>query len=307
MSSSQAGRRSLRVSSALTLLLGAGMASSLLGGTAAAATPAAPATAATATVASDGRAIVYNAAPGQTNDVTVTATITDDSSRITYLIDDSVPIGAGTDCAYPSATDRTKVACTVGTLESQDPYPALRMSLGDGDDVVAYANATDQAYYFASLDLGAGRDAYTETGDVSGNGVSGGAGDDHLTVGEVTVVWGDAGDDTLRGGAGSIAKGGDGDDTIRSSGEDSHADGGAGGDTLLGGAGRQHLSGDDGDDLIRGGAGDDFVYGGRGHDILHGEDGDDTMYGNSGNDELYGGRGTDTLSGGPGRNVVHQD
>ncbi|KDN79129.1 calcium-binding protein [Streptomyces olindensis] len=305
MSSSQAGRRSLRVSSrvssALTLLIGAGMAAPLLlGGTAAAATPAASA-------ASDGRAIVYSAAAGQTNDVTVTATITDDSERITYLIDDAVPVDAGTDCTYPSDTDRTKVACTVGTLDSQDPYPTLRMSLGDGDDAVSYANATDQAYYFASLDLGAGRDTYTETGDVSGNGVSGGAGNDGLTVGEVTVVRGDAGDDTLRGGAGSIAQGGDGDDTIHSSGHDSHADGGVGDDTLLGEADRQHLSGGDGDDLIRGGAGDDFLYGGKGHDILHGEDGDDTMYGNSGNDELYGGRGTDTLSGGPGRNIVRQD
>ncbi|MFF5980932.1 calcium-binding protein [Streptomyces olindensis] len=272
----------------------------LLSGTATAATP-------TAAAASDGRAIVYTAAAGQANDVTVTATISEDSSRITYLIDDSVPIGAGTDCTYPSDTDRTKVACTVGTLESQDPYPTLKMSLGDGDDAVTYDNATGQAYYFASLDLGAGRDTYTESGDVSGNGVSGGAGDDGLTVGAVTVVWGNAGDDTLRGGAGSIAQGGDGDDTIRSSGEDSHADGGAGDDTLLGEADRQHLSGGDGDDTLRGGAGDDFLYGGKGHDILHGEDGADTMYGNSGDDELYGGRGTDTLSGGPGRNVVRQD
>ncbi|GGX33556.1 calcium-binding protein [Streptomyces lomondensis] len=301
MSSSQAGRRSLRVTSALTFLIGAGVAAPLLlSGTAGAATPA-------ATVASDGRAIVYTAASGQTNDATVTASITDDSERITYVIDDSVPIDAGTDCTYPSATDRTRVACTVGTLESQDPYATLRMSLGDGNDVVAYHNATDQTYYFASLDLGAGQDGYTETGDVSGNGVSGGAGNDGLTVGEVTVVRGDAGDDTLRGGAGSIAQGGDGDDTIRSSGEDSHVDGGAGDDTILGGADRQHLSGGDGDDLLRGGAGNDFVYGGRGHDVLHGEDGDDTMYGNSGNDELYGGRGTDTLSGGPGTNIVRQD
>lgn len=301
MSSSQAGRRSLRVTSALTLLLGAGMAAPLLlSGTAGAATP-------TATVASDGRAIVYTAASGQTNDVTVTASLTADSERITYVIDDSVPIGAGTDCTYPSGTDRTKVACTVGTLESQDPYATLRMSLGDGNDVVAYHNATDQAYYFASLDLGAGRDTYTETGDVSGNSVSGGTGDDGLTVGEVTVVRGEGGDDTIRGGSGSIAQGGDGDDTIRSAGEDSDVDGGAGDDTILGGADRQHLSGGDGDDLIRGGAGNDFLYGGKGHDVLHGEDGDDTMYGNSGNDELYGGRGTDTLSGGPGTNVVRQD
>jgi Ca2+-binding RTX toxin-like protein len=272
----------------------------LLSGTAGAVTP-------EATVASDGRAIVYTAASGQRNDVRVTASITGGSEQITYVIDDSVPIDAGTDCAHPSSTDLTRVACTVGTLESQDPYATLTLALGDGNDVVDYHNATDQAYYFASVTLGAGEDRYTERGGVGGNGVSGGVGDDDLTAGEVTVVRGDDGDDTIRAGAGTIAHGGAGDDTVRSSGDESHVDGGAGDDEIFGGAERQHLYGGDGDDAVRGGAGNDFLYGGKGHDVLYGEGGADTIYGNSGNDELYGGPGADTLSGGPGTDIVRQD
>jgi serralysin len=295
-------RRVVRTASAVTLSLGTALAAPfLLAGAAGAA-----AQEATAAFSATDHAIVYTAASGQTNKVTVKASISDGSEEITYVIDDAVPVNAGDGCSYPDTADRTKVSCTVATLESQDPYPTLKLALGNGDDTLAYDNATDQTYYFASADLGVGKDTSTHTGSVDGNSVSGGAGDDNLTVGSAGVVLGGDGKDTLHAASGSIAQGGNDNDTIYSDGDESAVDGGAGNDVIQGGAERQNLSGGDGNDTIRGGAGDDFLYGGKGNDTLYGNSGNDTIYGNSGDDKLYGGAGQDTLSGGPGTNVVHQ-
>ncbi|MFJ7151051.1 calcium-binding protein [Streptomyces sp. NPDC100445] len=263
-------------------------------GTAVLAVPCALAGSATAAVATAtaevnryGWQLAYTAAPGQTNKAAVTASRTGDG--ITYVIDDVVPIGAGNGCAYPDAADRTKVSCAVTAEESQDPYAALTMDLGDRDDTVTYANRTGQVYRFARISLGPGDDRLTDSGRLDGNDVSGDAGDDTLTVGEA-----------------GLAFGGDGDDTVHADGDLVIARGGKGDDVLRGGAGSQDLSGDDGDDTVHGGAGADTLYGGRGADALYGGAGSDRLYGNSGNDRLYGGPGRDTLSGGPGRDVVHQ-
>lgn len=303
MRSPLVGRRALGAASALALALGTALAAPLvLAGTAGAATPSA-----TAAFSPSDHAILYTAASGQTNKVAVTASKTSGLAEIIYMIDDSVPITAGSGCAYPDSADHTKVSCTVETLESQDPYATLKMSLGDGNDVVGYDNTTDQTYYFASTDLGAGKDTLTETDGSNGNYVGGGTGDDSLTVGAYTVVSGGDDKDTIHAAEGTIAQGGNGNDTIYSTGEESSVEGGAGNDEIHGGADRQHLSGDDGNDSVYGGSGNDFLYGGKGNDVLYGNSGDDTIYGNSGDDKLYGGPGTDTLSGGPGTNVVHQD
>ncbi|MGY0024921.1 calcium-binding protein [Streptomyces sp. YJ-C3] len=298
------GRRTLRAASTLTLALGAGLAApAVLGGPAAAATPSA-----TAALDSSGHFAVYTAAAGQTNQAAVTASRTEGSADITYVIDDVVPVDAGTGCAYPDGADRTKVSCTVTTLESQDPYATLKLDLGDGDDVVSYDNATGQTYNFASISLGEGADRLTDTGTVDGNAVLGGAGDDDITVGAAAVVLGGDGADTVHAaGGGAVVQGGAGDDALTADGDASSVHGDAGDDVIHGGAADQNLSGDDGDDLIHGGTGNDFLYGGKGADVLYGNSGDDTLYGNSGNDRLYGGPGRDTLSGGPGTNVVHQD
>jgi Ca2+-binding RTX toxin-like protein len=234
--------------------------------------------------------LTYQAAAGQTNKAAVTATLTADRTGITYVIDDAVPITAGHDCAYPDGADHTKVSCTVTSVDSQDPYAALVMNLGDRNDTVTYKNATDQIYSYAEISLGAGNDKATDTGRLDGAYVSGDAGDDTLTVGRSGLAWGGDGNDTINAGGGdNIAKGGKGDDVLR------------------GGAAGQDLAGDDGNDTIYGGSGADTLYGGKGDDVLFGNSGNDMLYGNSGNDKLYGGQGRDKLSGGPGRNVVHQD
>jgi serralysin len=281
-----ARRRLIRAVLAMTPALGAAVAVPL-----AVAGPAAAATApATAAVNGYDWQLTYKAAPGQTNTAMVTASYTADRTGITYVIDDVVPISAGHDCTYLDGSDLTKVSCTVTNVDSQDPYAALVMDLGDGNDRAAYNNATDQIYYYAEISLGAGDDKAIDTGRLDGAYVSGDAGDDTITVGAEGLAWG-----------------GDGKDTIFASGGDNIVQGGAGDDELHGGDGAQYLSGDDGNDSIYGGTGDDSLYGGKGNDVLYGNSGNDKLYGNSGNDRLYGGPGTDTLSGGPGSNVIHQD
>ncbi|MCB5909852.1 calcium-binding protein [Streptomyces pinistramenti] len=272
------GRRVLRVATALTLALAAGVAAPAARATTAGAAP----PQATAAVSDNGRELSYTAAAGQTNKVSVTESFASGSKdRLTYVIDDVVPVGAGPGCGYPDGADRTKVSCTVTTVESQDPYAALDLDVGDGEDTVTVDNTTGQTYYFNRIRLGAGKDRLTDTGPVDGAAVLGGAGDDTISVGEAATV---------------LA--GDGDDTVYAVGEATAVEGGAGDDVIHGGPGDQPLSGDDGNDTVYGGKGDDLLYGGAG---------DDVMYGNSGDDQLYGGPGKDTLSGGPGTDVVQQD
>ncbi|MEU1934656.1 calcium-binding protein [Streptomyces coeruleorubidus] len=283
-------RRVSRALSVLTPVLATGLAVPVaLTGTAHAAEPTA-----TAAVNEYGWHLTYTAAPGQANKVTVTQSFTADRSQFTYVIDDVVPIDAGNRCGHPDSSDRTRISCTVEAPESQSPLDSMEMDLADGDDTASFDNATDQIYYFNTIELGDGADRWTgATGRrVDGSSVRGGAGDDVITAGAMGYAGGGDGDDTLHAGAGA---GGE------------IVDGGAGDDLLRGGAGDQILRADDGDDTVFGGDGDDELHGGRGNDILHGNGGADRMWGNSGDDELYGGPGTDTLSGGPGRNIVRQD
>ncbi|MFF7789643.1 calcium-binding protein [Streptomyces sp. NPDC007991] len=247
---------------------------------------------ATAAVNEYGWQLTYTAAPGQANTVAVTQSFTSDRSRFIYVIDDVVPIDAGNGCRHPDSADRSKISCTVETPESQSPLSSLEMDLADRDDTVSFDNATDQVYYFGTVELGDGDDRWTGT---TGGRVDG------------TTVRGGAGDDTIRAGALGYAGGGDGDDTLYAGVDGEIVDGGPGDDVLRGGAGDQILRADDGDDTVYGGAGDDELYGGRGDDVLYGNSGADRIWGNSGDDKLYGGPGADTLSGGPGTNIVRQD
>ncbi|NEA64594.1 calcium-binding protein [Streptomyces sp. SID12488] len=309
MSSHFVGRRTLRVASALTLAVTTGLTALVaLPATAGAAVPAARLTS-----ADRGRAFDYTAAPGQTNRVAVTATFSStptDGPTITYVIDDVVPIDIDVSeggCTHPDNTDRTKVSCTKTGMDPDLAYATLYMKLGDGNDTVAFGNATGQVRFTASIDLGAGKDRLTRTGGVDGNDSEGGPGDDIIDVGVRGLTNAGDGNDTIHGAAGSVLSGQNGVDTIDVAGDYGWADGGPGNDVVQGGAGHQTLIGGDGNDSLRGGAGDDSFFAGKGADSLYGNSGNDTLYGNSGNDKLYGGPGRDTLSGGPGRDVVRQD
>ncbi|MFD9004558.1 calcium-binding protein [Streptomyces sp. NPDC059582] len=278
-------RRGLRAASALALVLGTGLTVPIaLAGTAGAA--ALPATAA---VNEYGWQLTYTAAVGQTNKVAITESYTSDRTGIVYVIDDVLPVSAGSGCVHPVDTDRTKVSCTVALVDSQDPYAALQMDLGNGNDTVISKNTTRQVYSYNRIDLGTGNDKVTDNLGLDGNDINGGPGDDTISVGKLALV-----------------VGGDGNDTVYANGDYIIAQGGKGNDVIHGGSDHQDLTGDDGNDTLYGGPADDSLYGGKGNDVLYGNSGNDTLYGNSGNDTLYGGPGRDKLSGGPGRNTLHQ-
>ncbi|MBK3577522.1 calcium-binding protein [Streptomyces sp. MBT65] len=202
--------------------------------------------------------IIYTAAPGQANHVTVTETGKRNDLILTYLIDDVVPIKAPKEhCAHPDADDRTKVACTV-EIDEMETDPSLRFSmrLGDGDDTAVVHNRTSGFILaYNELWLGAGDDTWTGTAR------------------EAQSAYGEDGDDTLTTGTAS-AYGGRGDDTLH---VDDSGHGGAGDDVLHGGRGDQRLYGEGGDDRLYGGRGDDQLYGGPGTDVLDGGSGKNTL------------------------------
>lgn len=187
-------RRALRAS-ALALVIGAG----LTGPVALATTAGAAVSSATATAAVNEYdwQLTYTAAAHQANKVTIAESYTSGHEAITYVIDDVVPIRAGHGCSYPVAADHTRVTCAVVALESQDPYAALEMSLGDGNDTVTSRNATGQVYYLNRIDLGSGNDRLTDNTGLDGNEVVGGTGNDTITVGKLASVLAGDGNDTV--------------------------------------------------------------------------------------------------------------
>lgn len=159
--------------------------------------------------------------------------------------------------------------------------------------------------------------------------VSGGRGNDNISVGQESVVnenlndpelnlpttvmskHGDDrivtndGNDVIFSGAGndSIDSGG-GDDWIRGMLGDDVIDAGGGFDRVNAGGGNDRVGGGGGNDTIRGEAGNDFLEGGGGDDVLFGGVGNDTLRGEGDNDALWGGVGDDALDGGDGNDTL---
>jgi Ca2+-binding RTX toxin-like protein len=92
--------------------------------------------------------------------------------------------------------------------------------------------------------------------------------------------------------------GGDGDDTLQGAAGSDALDGGLGNDLISGGDGQDTLSGAAGLDTMDGAAGDDLIDGGEDDDSLIGGDGADTLWGDNGADTISGGAGADEISGG---------
>jgi Ca2+-binding RTX toxin-like protein len=275
----------------------------------------------TASVAG-GQIVVYVAAAGETNRVTVA-----EDPLGMRIVDLGAPVVAGAGC---TAVSTNEAVCRVQLV------PRVRVEVGDLDDFVLVSGSAD------ILVLGA-------------------AGDDVLDIGDpgAGVLIGGEGDDTLDGAAFiDYLRGGLGDDVLRGRGDDDRFRGGLGDDVLRGGPGtdranysersaavRVDLDGvaDDGapgeaDTLISilevvGGAGDDVLTGNAGFNALIGCGGADTLNGlgrfdvlsgdlgpprtfmscgvpfevpgGSGDDTLNGGAGGDSLSGGPGEDTLN--
>ena len=245
--------------------------------------------------------VVFLAAPGEVNHVTVSG---DDPVTI---YDAGAPIHAEEGCV---AVSEHEVTCVRG---------AFSVRLRDGDDSVSFAALVGEAPWSFALSA------------------SGGPGDDYLVGGPwADVLHGQEGDDLIEGlggwdfirfsAFGDLLEGGPGDDVLR---------GGRGPDTLVGNAGADRMTGGPGRDLAaywrktqpirvtldrRANDGQrsehdnvrpdvEQVFGSRLADVLIGDSsrnwlmgfgGDDFIRGRGGPDRLSGGNGADDLWGGPG-------
>jgi Ca2+-binding RTX toxin-like protein len=196
----------------------------------------------------------------------------------------------------------------------------LIWAIGDGDDTliggtesdVADLRGSDGDDFFAvntagsgTLDVEVPDGATLDIREIETIEVSGGLGDDLLSVGDpsgtpVRQVFfsGGAGNDVFVGAEAAswlVADGGSDNDTlIGGTGADS-LNGSAGDDVLLGGGGADLLSGESGDDQINGDGGTDQISGGSGDDTLNGGDGADVIDGGGGEDLLWGDGGADVF------------
>jgi Ca2+-binding RTX toxin-like protein len=196
-----------------------------------------PAIAGTLSIAGD--SVVFQAAPGEANEVT--ASYTFNTGLVLIVRDQGAPITAGPGCV--AALHRA--VCPL-------PPRTMQISAGDRNDSFNVGGAA------VTFDGGTGNDSLTATGGAVN--FHGGDGSDTVVTGDSRdELYGDQGNDKLyAGGTGDwyqddLLVGGDGNDTLR---------GGDGDDVLEGGPGDDNLDGGgDGDDL-RPGPGADVVHGG---------------------------------------------
>jgi Ca2+-binding RTX toxin-like protein len=266
------------------------------------------------------RELLYTAAPGEANRVTVEFKGFGGAFPPgTVLVEDLEGVSAGRGCVAVTAT---VVRCPF----TDDEFGLARVLLGDRDDTARVAG-NDQSVLVNggpgndSLRGGNGNDAI-EFGNGPTDTLIGGPGNDVLrgaSAGETTMQADPAPDgrDLYIGGKGldTISYAARGRpvgltfDAAANDGEAGEGDtigaridsavGGYGNDLITGDAGRQDLYGGPGKDLISGAGGGDMLRAGRGLDAdeLSGGSGEDLLVGNAGPNILRGGSGFDRLHG----------
>lgn len=286
-----------------------------------------------ATVTSSSDELRYQAAPGETNALTVTV------------------VGGNLEFHDGGATIHA-AACTVidpSTVRCPAPTDFLNVVLAGGDDrlnVVGAVSTLDVLLEGGPGDdvLNGGPGPESLFGEAGSDTIRGGAGNDHLeagdpglgpdTTGAHNLLSGGAGDDSLNsdGRDGSNVVSGDaGDDMLANGGDDGNTShdvygGGAGVDTVsyhvpftsamtapdlrprfisLDGVANDGRRGE-GDNVmpdvenVVGADGPDRIAGDSADNVLRGLSGADAMFGGGGNDTLSGWRGADLLHGGSG-------
>src|SRR5689334_12644342 len=286
------------------------------------------AAAAPASVYVQGSTLVFEAAAGTVDDVTIAL-----SDGVNYSITDSAGIAAGAGCTQDSADTATCLSAGVTTAN---------INLGDQDDSIQSGAVWHLASVSYSVAGGDGADTIdADLPNVSEALVDGGPGDD--------VLFGSSGPDELDGGPGAdviwtgtefhddtapnVVNGGEGDDTLiktDNGGDDFYGgdgndlvsyryvdygydfgfgvsldnaanDGPTGHDNvhtdveqLQGGRGPDNLVGDDAGNVLDGWRNGDTVTGGAGDDLLVDSIGE--CFANEAADSYYGGPGIDTVS-----------
>ena len=256
-----------------------------------------------------GSALLFEAAPGEENRVSMETT-----DGVTYtVVDSGAPLTPALGCV---AVDAHRATCAAPGPTSQHGI-SVSVQAGDRNDVVALEGIRSPLCTSVNIDGGEGDDTIrTITASACWGGgfnAEGGPGNDHLRVTDHQfALAGGAGDDVLvLNHASGHANGGEGDDHIVPSiADQDQMDGGAGrdvldysartGDLFVDLAAGHYDSGeaDESDKAVEfegvlGGAGDDIVLGTKHADTLSGGPGDDVLDGRAGADELIGGPGED--------------
>jgi Ca2+-binding RTX toxin-like protein len=291
-------------------------------------------------IAADSTQAAYDAAPGETN----TLTVSRDGDNFRFA-DPGAPITPAAPCVAINANeascpvaavtiifvDARDMDDTITIADSAGPLDFVQIFAGIGNDEV---NAGDGATAFASGEDGADRMNGGARIDLLGGGpgediISGAAGDDQMAGQDGNdVVNGDAGDDFVNGDAGNDqVSGGPGRDALELTnpnpsdvvGADVY-DGGAGLDQIffmtsadmtvsLDGVADDGRAGE-GDnvmptvEIVATGNGNDVITGGPGFDFLSAGDGNDRLDGAGGADQLLAGNGNDRLIGGAGNDSL---
>jgi hypothetical protein len=261
--------------------------------------------------------LVYQAAPGERNDVQIRAV--DTENGFTYLVEVRDPAGvtAGAWCRGVQG-DRTLAVCELDPTP-RESFGLVEVRLADGDDAATVHDDAGPAN--AKLDGGEGNDRLIG-GRRGPNLLVGGPGDDTMTGGSASDVFDQGpqpdGSDRMSGGEGPdwvLYHGRRG--AVRADLEGDRDDGEAGeGDQID--ADVEVLHGGQGADHLRGAAGNDFLFGGQGRDVLQGEGGGDSLTATTSpwllpqpglpsertGDRLHGGPGPDFLEGDAGANLL---
>jgi Ca2+-binding RTX toxin-like protein len=182
---------------------------------------------------------------------------------------------------------------------------AIDISVSQNNDTFTLDGETFYDVSYISIDGGGGDDhisVLSSDGEGSiGAGITGGDGNDDITLNFDGGVWAGSGNDVLhltdsfRG----EAYGEDGDDTMVISGAcvDAEIQGGAGDDLI-------DCSNNSYSVVVHGGVGNDTIFGSAYNDQIYGDQGSDALYGNGGNDNFFV-CGNDSVDGGDGRDAVY--
>jgi RTX calcium-binding nonapeptide repeat (4 copies) len=260
--------------------------------------------------------LIYRAAHGERNDLTIGATGKPaGGGPATFLFEDSVPIVAGTRCSSAGGSRSSySVRCEPGRPADD---VRLRVSLGDRNDRVSVS----ADYPLETLLRGGSGNDFMVGGpgaDIFGEGSApngsdtmlggSGAGPAYLTEDRVRYLW--------RRHAVRADLAGDRDDGVRGEGDRIGTDvegitGGRAGDRLSGNGERNRLIGGGGADAIAGLGGSDTIFAGalateraRTADRLHGGPGSDQLFGSDGGNVIDGGPAADLIYAGGGRDRV---
>lgn len=266
--------------------------------------------------------IVYEAAPGEPNDVTIAWTGTN-PPRMYEVRDSGAAVLAGPGCVE---VDTHAALCTSAPGRSFDEVTIRTDDLADRASTALLCPTCGlgpRPFGIALLVGGPGDDTLI-AGDPGNRGsiLIGGSGDDMLIGGGFRdVLVGGSGADVMEGGSNDLpwapdlasyaghqaavrvdidgladdGAPGEGDNVLPSV---EGAIGGSGDDILVGNAGPNTFLGGRGEDRLVGGAGDDRLSGGWHRDVIRAGPGDDDVDGEGGDDWIAGGTGHDTIAGG---------